>query len=197
MSRGTTSRSGQRPCASRRRMPTRAPPARAAGETATTRLPATTTTSADGGQPAHMTAQSAQEATRARDPIAEASQPARPPAPPAGERNRPGTSSPAMDRNDGLPSTAVNRHLKRSTQPEPRPPGPRSSALAGRFHLHFAAPQVTVTIFQASPTTGNDTQAHIGRARPTLSQDGQDRSPLAPPGLELAGDGVAHMGGGA
>jgi hypothetical protein len=67
MSRGTTCRPGQRPCASRRRMPARAPTARAAGEVATTRLPCTTTTSAEGGQPADMTDQSGQKATRARD----------------------------------------------------------------------------------------------------------------------------------
>ena len=62
----STSREGQRAWASRRRRPSWAPSARAAGERATTRLADTTATLAEGGRPAAMTAQSGQSATSAR-----------------------------------------------------------------------------------------------------------------------------------
>ena len=172
----SSSSSGQRPWASRRRRPGRIPSARAASEQATTRLAWTTAVRLSGGAPAAATGRSGHQTTTIRDIAAH-------PTSASGGRPSPGGTGAdpawvAGSMRVMVPSgDGSQRRNRRSRVAAPRPEMLTSA---------WRGSEVAVALAEALPGAGGDGQAQVGRLGPGADGD-QDRSALAGPGREAVG----------
>ena len=192
----SSSSSGQRPWASRRRRPGRTPSARAAAEQATTRLAWTTAVRLSGGAPAATTGQSGHQTTTMRG-IADH------PVSASGVRPSPAGASPSPARAGRLgPPTrsATGGHegdgAARGREPEEDPAFAGGGAAAGDEDLDLAGLEAAVALAEALPGAGGDGQAQVGRLGPGAEGD-EDGTALAGPGGEAAGLGGREPGRGA